>query len=235
MEPIKIYAFGDSILKGVEMTGGKLRMVPNRFTDLIGADLSIEVRNTGRLAGTVDGWEKRMELYRDIVASEQAVHVAFAYGSDDCDFRWDIISEDPEAEGVAVTTPDAFVENYRRMVRRNLEEGFRVYLMSIPPVDLQRYVASVMVNRNRENIFRWLRENYVMLLHRRELFNNMIFRVSKEENVPMVDVTTAFLEKGDFRGYLSEDGSHPNEKGHELIAEAIIRYGMEQRNRKERK
>ena len=54
-----------------------------------------------------------------------------------------------------------------------------------------------------------------------ERYNIEIFKLAIANAVPVVDITSVFLEEKNYSLYLCEDGIHPNEKGHKLIAEAI--------------
>ena len=40
-------------------------------------------------------------------------------------------------------------------------------------------------------------------------------------DVPVIDVTSAFLYHKTFSDYMCADGIHPNEKGHRLIADTV--------------
>ena len=55
-------------------------------------------------------------------------------------------------------------------------------------------------------------------------YNIEVFKIAIENNIPVIDITTSFLEQKNYSDYLCDDGIHPNEKGHELIAEAIMQH-----------
>ena len=52
-------------------------------------------------------------------------------------------------------------------------------------------------------------------------FLNKLEKYSKETNVPIIDITTFFLSRIDYKDFLCDDGVHPNAKGHLLIASAV--------------
>jgi lysophospholipase L1-like esterase len=52
-------------------------------------------------------------------------------------------------------------------------------------------------------------------------YNNKIIEVSKEQNIEVIDVNSAYLKQG-YHDLFCEDGLHPNDKGHELIFKTVI-------------
>lgn len=54
-----------------------------------------------------------------------------------------------------------------------------------------------------------------------ERYNIEVFKLALTNNILIIDITSKFLEEKNYNKYLCEDGIHPNEKGHELIAESI--------------
>ena len=54
-----------------------------------------------------------------------------------------------------------------------------------------------------------------------ERYNIEIFKLAIANEVPVIDITSVFLEKKNYSYYLCDDGIHPNVKGQKLIAEAI--------------
>ena len=51
-----------------------------------------------------------------------------------------------------------------------------------------------------------------------------IFRLGATKHVPVIDITSVFLEKKNHFDYLCDDGIHPNDDGHALIENAIVDY-----------
>ena len=57
-----------------------------------------------------------------------------------------------------------------------------------------------------------------------ELYNLEVFKVGSDLGADVVDITSAFLQKRNFGHFLCLDGMHPNEKGHQLIADTLCDY-----------
>ena len=43
-------------------------------------------------------------------------------------------------------------------------------------------------------------------------------------NVPIIDITTPFLDNQDYTQFICADGIHPSQAGHDLIASRVIAY-----------
>ena len=65
----------------------------------------------------------------------------------------------------------------------------------------------------KDTIYRW-----------HESYNMAVMKMSREKNVPVIDVRSRFLVRRDYRDLLCDDGMHPNEKGHQLILEIILDF-----------
>ena len=48
-----------------------------------------------------------------------------------------------------------------------------------------------------------------------------VFKLAINKDIPIIDITSKFLEIKNYSNLLCDDGIHPNEKGHKIIAEAI--------------
>ena len=46
-------------------------------------------------------------------------------------------------------------------------------------------------------------------------------KIQTKNIIPIIDITSKFLEIKNYSNLLCDDGIHPNEKGHKIIAEAI--------------
>jgi len=96
-----------------------------------------------------------------------------------------------------------------------------VVLMSLPPIDSERYFNKITHNLNSNNILNWLNGKKQVISNWHERYNLEIFKLAINNDVPVIDITSKFLEHNNYAQFLCEDGVHPNEKGHQIIAEAI--------------
>ncbi len=59
-----------------------------------------------------------------------------------------------------------------------------------------------------------------------ELYNRELFKLGDELDVPVVDISTIFLDRRSLGDCYSADGMHPNKRGHAMIAEAVMSSGL---------
>ena len=51
------------------------------------------------------------------------------------------------------------------------------------------------------------------------------------KDIPIIDITSKILEINNYSNLLCDDGIHPNEKGHRIIAEAIKEHIEKRKNK----
>lgn len=64
-------------------------------------------------------------------------------------------------------------------------------------------------------------ENKQFLTNWHERYNIEVFKLAINKDIPIIDITSKFLGIKNYSNLLCDDGIHPNEKGHKIIAEAI--------------
>lgn len=225
----RILAFGDSIMKGVVTdrsagTAGRIRYTisDDCFTEQCSRRLGVEIDNFGKFGSTVSTGRKILDRHiRDICSDET---VLLEYGGNDSAYNWNEIGRNPDGQHSPNTGLEAFRQQYLSMIEDILSKGARPVILSLPPVDPDRYYAHVLTDMSEEekgNVKRWLggRASYIYNWH--EIYNLELFKLAAANNIPIIDITSAFLGRRNFRSMLCEDGMHPNEKGHRLIADTI--------------
>ena len=142
------------------------------------------------------------------------------FGGNDCDYKWEEISEHPQKEHLCNTPIPVFREQYLALINLVKQNNGNPVLLSIPPIDSARYFKWVSKGLNPANILSFLGE--VEAIYKwQEKYNTIVLEVAEACKVPLIDIRNSFLESGDYRDYLCEDGIHPNEKGHLLIAKSM--------------
>lgn len=223
-----VTAFGDSIMKGVVLLNStcqslpKYSLTPNSFARRCEQKLNIRIENFSKFGGTVRYGLEMVKKHEEEIAN--ADYAVFEYGGNDCDYRWNEIAETPEAAHLPRTTLPDFRMLYRNIIDFVKSKGTVPVLMSLPVIDDVRFFNQISRGLNRENILKWLGGATGHITNWHEMYNIEVFRLAREKRVPIIDITTPFLERTDFREYLCDDGMHPNEKGHLLIAETVNRY-----------
>jgi acyl-CoA thioesterase-1 len=215
-----VCVFGDSVTKGVvlDSVSKKYVLMQDSFVNRIQADERIKVKNYSHFGSTVIKGQKI--LSRRIGELKDYDYVAFEFGGNDSDFNWAEVAENPQGSHVPNTPISLFEQAYLQMIREVRNAGSKPVILSLPPIDAKRYFAWISRGLNADNILNWLGD--VERIYRwHEMYNVAVMRVAVKAGVPLIDISSAFLETSHYQNLICDDGIHPNEQGHELIARII--------------
>ena len=96
-------------------------------------------------------------MEKDLAGGMTADAAVIEFGGNDCNFDWQAISDDPDGEHHPNTLPHVFADTLRRMVALLRERGIRPILMTLPPIDAEKYFRFLVGDKlNAANILRWL-------------------------------------------------------------------------------
>ena len=98
--------------------------------------------------------------------------------------------------------------------------GITPVLMSLPPVDSDKYYEYIISKGvDRCSLLKFL-GTPLSIYRYQELYSVAISKLARSEELPFVDVRSAFLEciGSPFSQLISGDGLHPTEKGYEIVA-----------------
>ena len=220
----KICLFGDSISKGVVIDEIKNRytMTKNCFANILKmGNTALDVTNFSMLGCTVSKGKSMIDRHISDVRECQVM--ALEYGGNDSDYNWSEIAEDPQGKHMPKTPIAEFERTYRSIIDELKQMGKKIIMINLPPIDEHKYFDWVSRGLDRDKILQWLggSDEYIYRWH--EIYNVQVCNIASEYNIPIIDIRTAFLERRNYSDYLCSDGIHPNEKGHEIIAEVISR------------
>lgn len=217
-----ICCFGDSLAKGVVFDTEKQRytLIKNNFMNLFGAKEKVSVDNHSKFGCTITAALPRFERVQKAV--ENCDVIAFEFGGNDSNFNWNEISEDPDAEHKPNTELHTFISAYKTLLGKAIQTGKKVVMLNLPPLDYNKYFAWISKGNNADNILRWLGGTSDFIYRWHEQYNNAVHNIAREMKIPLVDIRSTFLGKRNYSDYLCVDGIHLNEKGHRLVAEALI-------------
>ena len=219
-----ITAFGDSVLKGVIYEDEHYRVSDTSFQKICEEYFGITIENKAKFGSTISRGESIFERNIDLIRESDGKYVVLEFGGNDCDFNWKEISEDPDRKHLPMSTIENFVTTYTNIINEIKEMGKKPVLLSLPPIDSARYFKHISRGLSGENIMKWMYGDRQYITNWHERYNIEIFKLAIANDVPVIDITSSFLEKKNYSRYLCADGIHPNEKGHKLIAEAIKQY-----------
>ena len=216
-----ICILGDSVAKGVVLNSdaGRYALLKDSFANRIASEKNIVVKNLSRFGSTVSKGLEMLDRHRSELKNYD--HVVLEFGGNDCDYKWPEIAADPAAEHQPNTAPSLFMEQYAEMIREVRNAGSRPVLLSLPPIDAPRYFAWFSRKISKEGLLAWLHNDVEHIYRWHEMYNLEVARLAGQMNVPLVDITSPFLKRRDYRSMICSDGIHPNAQGHELISRVL--------------
>lgn len=215
--------YGDSIMKGTVIEDNlDSHTVMEDTIEQIQNSYKINIANRSRFGITIGMGKKILE--RDIKKGLDCKYALIEFGGNDCNYRWEKISQNPDGDHEHLTPYEEFKENYMSIINTLLDKGIKPIGMSLPPLDAEKYFK-FLVNRGNDmkSLLKWLGD--VSTLYRcHERYSNAVTKIAKSAGILFVDVREYFLDSHNFKDLICIDGIHPNEKGHKLIHQAFDEY-----------
>ncbi len=218
----KVVIWGDSLAKGVVWNEARKRHAYCKTTavDIAAGRLGIEIVNHSKFGCTAPQGLEMME--RDVQDGILCDAAVIEFGGNDCNFDWAAVSEHPDATHLPATPPQAYLESMRGMVRRLLQQGIRPVLLTLPPIDAERYFRFLVGDKlNPKHILRWLGD--VQQIYRyQEMYSLLVEKVAREFSIRLINLRERCLEHHGFvKEMLCEDGLHLTEEGQRFIGETV--------------
>lgn len=66
--------------------------------------------------------------------------------------------------------------------------------MSLPPIDSEKYFDYITREINADNILKWMEGNKQFFTNWHERYNIEVFKLAINNNIPIIDITSKFLE-----------------------------------------
>lgn len=231
----RVVIWGDSLAKGIVWNEARKRHAYCETTaaDIAAKRLGIEIVNRAKFGCTAPQGLEMIERDTENGIACQAAVIEF--GGNDCNFNWAEISERPEEQHEPATSPEAYQESIRGMVRSLFSRGIRPVLMTLPPIDAERYFRFLVGDRlNAKHIMHWLGD--VQQIYRyQEMYSLLVEKVAREFSIRLIDLRQKCLEnRGFVKEMICEDGLHLTQSGQLFIGEAIADLVEQQNLREER-
>ena len=219
-----ILVSGDSISRGIifDEAKGKYSVSERGYVSLVQGKLRSAVRNVSRFGNTIVRGTGKLE--REVEKERPGV-VLIEYGGNDCDFAWDEVAASPDSDHEPATDLKLFEYTLEGTVDELKGDGIVPVLMSLPPLNADSYLrwVSKADPAAEKSILRWL-GSVSKIYWWQERYSSAVVRVAERTKTLWIDVRGAFLSRPDFQSLICRDGIHPNEAGHELIAEAVLDF-----------
>ena len=216
-----ISVFGDSVLKGVIYENNTYKVSKNRFSNICEEVLGISIENKAKFGSTIETGKNIIFKNINLIKETKSKYVIMEFGGNDCDYNWSEMSENPEKEHRPKSTIKEFIEIYSYLIDELRTIGKEPVLLSLPPIDSVKYFNYISRKLNADNILKWMEGDKQFLTNWHERYNIEVFKLAIDRSIPIIDITSRFLEVKKYSKLLCDDGIHPNENGHKIIAEAI--------------
>lgn len=224
----KIVVWGDSLAKGVVWNAqrGRHGYCERPAVQVAAEKLGVAIQNRAHFGYTAPQGLERLD--RDLSGGMRCDAAVLEFGGNDCNFDWAAISKDPDAPHEPATPPQAYLETLRRMVKRLLDAGVRPVLMTLPPIDAEKYFRFfVDGGLSAANILKWLGDTQ-QIYRFHEMYSLLIERVGREFQLRVLDLRTRCLLHRDFlRDMLCVDGLHLTAEGQRFVGEQIAELAIE--------
>jgi len=217
-----VAVWGDSLAKGVAWNSERHRHSYSSTTaaDVAGEKLGITVVNRSKFGYTApQGFEMMEHDIENGIACDAAL---IEFGGNDCNFNWAEISAHPEAHHEPATPPEKYLTSLRSMVRWLYQKGIRPVLMTLPPIDAERYFKFLVGDRlDGGNILKWLGDVH-QIYRFQEMYSLLVEKVAREFQIRLIDIRQRCLARNGFlKDMVCEDGLHLTEQGQHFVGEQI--------------
>ena len=178
----------------------------------------LEVVNRAKMGATVTKGLSLVE--HDVQRGMDARWALVAYGGNDSDFDWEAIAAAPEQEHLPHTVLPEFIEKLRCAVQELASAGVQPVLMTLPPIDGQRYFQFISRRVDGGSILRWLGDVGRIYRHQ-ELYSDAVAALAMTEGLPLIDVRRQFLPMRDLPRCIAADGIHLTVPGYEQLFDTL--------------
>lgn len=218
----KITVFGDSITKGLYLENGHIRRIGQSAVSILSQTFDFTADNYSAFGQTLKKcWEKGF-FERFLQESERGDMLAVALGGNDCDYRWEDVAASPLSQHFPHTPMPEFTDILHRAISLLKRNGRIPVFFSLPPIDSERYFKKVICSRaDGERVMQFFRGDVTNIARHQAAYNDAVLKAALGNGCLFLDFRTDLLLMTDFLDCLSDDGVHPNARGHAEIARII--------------
>ncbi len=226
-ENMKAMIYGDSVMKGTVLDSSfRYRAIMDDVLKRFNGIFHIDAENRSRFGITVSkGYDM---LKCDLASGRKAEYTLIEFGGNDCNYNWSEVSLDPEKEHIPYTVLNSFIATYKAMIRAIKSNGSKPILMTLPPIDAERYLdflTRAETGNDKARILRFLGD--VQMIYRfHESYSHAVELIANDNKCDLVDVRSYFLDKHNYRSLMCIDGVHPNENGYSLVLQAFSDFAQ---------
>ena len=218
----RIFVYGDSLLKATEPDENFHYHF--HISEVIGKYVpkGIEIVNRAKMGATVRKGKSLVE--HDLARGMDAKYAILDYGGNDCDFNWDEVAENPEAEHHCHTEMPVFLQTLQEITDSLRQRGVQPVLMTLPPVDGERYLDCICrKGLDKSRILRWLGSANTITRYQK-WYSDSVAEFARKQQLPLVPAREAFLADDSFGKLIAADGIHLNQGGYHRFYSTISNW-----------
>ena len=213
---MKVHIYGDSLMKAVVVDENyRYKPLAKQLLTELAAATGVETVNHAHFGYTVD--KGLAVLEKDLQRGLDGEFAVVEFGGNDCDFNWSEVAAAPEDMHLPHTPLAKFLDTVTQMARELLAAGVKPVLMSLPPLDAQRYLDFIgHLGNDTSKILHWLGD--VGRIYRyQEMYSVQIAKLAGALSLPLINVRSRFLDRRDCGQLIARDGIHLTEAGYRLL------------------
>lgn len=225
MKKLNVTVFGDSLSKGMELKKGKPALLKTCAVKMVAEHYNIDITNCSGFGQTITRLKEKgiVDEYIKKLNKKFRNVVVFCIGGNDSDFDWKVVGQTPEIDHQCKTPLKDFIEIYTNYVLKLKKKKVEVYLCALPVVSAKKFFECYISNlTNPDNVLKFFKGDISIITRHQEIYNNAVRDIARTTKSHFLDIRTPFLDLKNLESYYCDDGLHPNEKGHRVIADAII-------------
>lgn len=230
-----IIAWGDSILKGV-VSGGDSKRFDITEKDSLSqacAALGIELTNKSVFGSWMTKTRRTQD--RSIRAGNIAQMAIIESGSNDSDYDWIAVNQNPDADHLQRCPLDEFKALMREAVEVARQNKITPVIMIPNPLVPDWWFKNICIGNDENVIRKFVERKYglqeqnalqgqnsaaaLRLYQNQELYSIAAANLARSLNVQTVDMRSEFLAHPNYRALMCLDGVHPNQAGYDFMSE----------------
>ena len=213
---MKVQIYGDSIMKAV-LVDDNFKYKPMARALLRQLQETTGVEAVSRAHFGYTSTKGQVILQKDLDQGLDCQAALLEFGGNDCDHNWHQVAQAPDREHAPNTPLQTFLDTLRNMAQELLNKGIQPILMTLPPLDAQRYLDFIgRLGSDTNAVLHWLGD--VQMIYRwQELYSAAIARLAGQMDLPLADVRSCFLSRRDYSTLIARDGIHLTEPGYQLV------------------
>ena len=230
-----IIAWGDSILKGV-VSGGDSKCFDITEKDSLSqacAALGIELTNKSVFGSWMTKTRRTQD--RSIRAGNIAQMAIIESGSNDSDYDWIAVNQNPDADHLQRCPLDEFKALMQEAVEVARQNKITPVIMIPNPLVPDWWFKNICIGNDENVIRKFVERKYglqeqnalqdknsaaaLRLYQNQELYSIAAANLARALNVQTVDMRSEFLAHPNYRDLMCLDGVHPNQAGYDFMAE----------------